>query len=438
MVSIVLAMLVASMDTTIVNTTMPIISKSLSGEKLYAWTFAAYMIFSTVCSPLAGRLSDLFGRKKVFASGILLFLIGSVLCGSSETMLMLVIFRAVQGLGAGFMMPFPAIIAGDLFSVEKRGVIQAFFTAMWGLSAIIAPLLGSLFVEFATWRWIFYINIPICLLSLLLLIPYKEVYEAKRAKVDVMGAILFAAGISSLLTITVVSVGHIFYLIGGLVILYIFYKYEKRHPSPIVPLRLFHNKPLFWMIVNSFFSCAALFGAATYLPLFLQEVKHASVFMSGVALLGMSAGWMTMSVPAGKWILRYGYRPLMLIGNGFLIITALYFQFLSEQTGFWFVFIGSILLGLSFGMLTTVAIIGSQQLVFPHEKGVSTSLLMFSRNIGTTVGVTVMGTLLYHFSLNLVNGFHALFLYGLMVSIISLLSALMIHDKKQLKSSLAN
>ncbi len=226
MVSIVLAMLVASMDTTIMNTTMPIIAKELGGFSLYAWAFASYMITTTVLSPIAGRLSDLFGRKNVFSFGIILFLVGSLLCGLSQNMVQLVLFRAVQGVGAGFMMPFPAIIAGDLFPVEKRGKIQAFFTAMWGISAVLAPLLGSLFVEYATWRWSFYVNIPICLLSLVTLFPYKEVYEPKRAAVDYMGAALFAAAVSLLLLVTVVARGQWWYGAAG-ALLFVAFTFRK-------------------------------------------------------------------------------------------------------------------------------------------------------------------------------------------------------------------
>ncbi|MGB3570126.1 MAG: MFS transporter, partial [Priestia megaterium] len=171
MVSIVLAMLVASLDSTIMNTTMPVIAKELGRFDLYAWSFASYMIASTILSPVAGRLSDLFGRKKVFGFGIIAFLIGSMLCGVANTMIQLVLFRAVQGIGAGFMVAFPAIIAGDLFPVEKRGKIQALFTTMWGLSAVLAPLLGAFFVDYLTWRWIFFINLPVCIVSFLTLMP---------------------------------------------------------------------------------------------------------------------------------------------------------------------------------------------------------------------------------------------------------------------------
>ncbi|QOR85408.1 MFS transporter [Geobacillus stearothermophilus] len=430
MVSIVLAMLVASMDTTIMNTTMPIIAEELGEFSLYAWTFASYMIATTVLSPIAGRLSDLFGRKKVFSFGIILFLIGSLLCGLSQNMVQLVLFRALQGVGAGFMMPFPAIIAGDLFPVEKRGKIQAFFTAMWGLSAVLAPLLGSLFVEYATWRWVFYVNIPICLLSLLTLLPYKEVYEPKRAAVDYMGAALFAAAISLLLLVTVVEQGRWWYGAAGALLLVVFYYFEKRQPSPLVPLSLVHHRTLKWMNINGFVSCVALFGTSSYIPLFLQNVAHLSVFASGVALLGSSVGWMIAAVPAGKWILRYGYRPLLIIGNVLLVASGLFLALLNESHGFWYVFFIMFLQGLSFGLTSTVGVIGSQQLADAHEKGIATAFFMFCRNIGTAIGVTMMGAFLAQASA-FMTGIRHLFLFGLIGSIIALITSFFIRDEAE-------
>jgi MFS family permease len=429
MISIVLGMLVVSMDTTIINTTMPIIADSLGDIRLYAWTFASYMIFSTVLAPIAGRLSDLFGRKRVFAVGIVLFMIGSILCGSAETMLQLVLFRAVQGIGAGVMLPFPLIIAGDLFSVEKRGQIQAAFTAMWGLSAVIAPLLGSLFVEYVTWRWIFYVNVPICLLTLLLLLPYKEEYEPKRSAVDYWGALIFSAGISLLLAVTVVGSYHVLYALGGALLLVFFYGYEKRHRAPIVPLTLLRNKPIAWMNTTLLFAYMAMFGTTSYLPRFLQEQGY-SVFMSGLALIGMSVGWMSVSVPAGRWILRYGYRPLIITANAMVFGSGVWLLFISESSGFWFIFMSTVTIGLAFGLLSTVSVIGSQQLVDKHEKGVSTSLSMFSRNIGTAVGVTVMGAILDR-SFGSIEGYQSMFYYGTSLSLLGLLTSFMIRDRKR-------
>lgn len=428
MISIILAMLVASIDSTILNTTMPIVAKELGRFDLYAWSFASYMIFCTVLSPVAGRISDLFGRKQVFAAGILLFLIGSLLCGLSQDMVQLVIFRAVQGIGAGIMMPFPAIIAGDLFPIEKRGKIQAFFTATWGLSAILAPMLGSFFVEYVTWRWIFFINIPICILSIVMLLPYKEVYTPKKASVDYMGAILFAFGISFLLLVTVLESQQVLYGFAGVIILVIFYFYEKKQTSPIVPLSIIRHKTIKWMNINGFVGCVALFGTSSYIPLFLQRIADQSIFISGVALLGMSLGWMAAAVPAGKWILKYGYRRLLIIGNALLVVSGIMLAVMQEGHGFWYVFIAMVFQGIAFGLIATVSVIGAQQFVAPHEKGVSISFMMFSRNIGTAIGVTIMGAFLTKAS-TFMEGMHHLFLFGFIGSLLALLTAFFIHDK---------
>jgi EmrB/QacA subfamily drug resistance transporter len=428
MISIVLAMLVASIDSTIMNTTMPIIAKDLGRFDLYAWSFASYMITSTILSPVAGRLSDLFGRKKVFGFGILLFLAGSLLCGLSSSMIQLVVFRSIQGIGAGFMMPFPAIIAGDLFSVEKRGRIQALFTAMWGLSAVLAPLLGSFFVSYMTWRWIFFVNLPVCIISFLTLLPYKEHYQPKKASVDYIGAILFGISITSLLLDTVVKENRVLFLLIGIVFLAGFYFFEKKQVSPIVPLSMFKNKTITQININAFIGTVALFGIASFIPLFLQKMAGLSLFLSGVALLGTAVGWMAAAVPAGKWILKYGYRILLIIGNALLFVSGLLLTFLHETNGFWFVFAVMIVQGLAFGLLTTVGMIGVQQLVGGHEKGISTSFFMFCRNMGTAIGVTIMGALLTS-GANFMQGIHHLFIFGFIGSILALGSSFWIQDQ---------
>jgi EmrB/QacA subfamily drug resistance transporter len=430
MISIVLAMLVVSIDTTIMNTTMPIIAKELGQFELYAWSFASYMIATTILSPVAGRLSDLFGRKKVFGFGIILFLIGSLLCGMSGSMVQLVINRAIQGIGAGFMMPFPAIIAGDLFTVEKRGKIQALFTAMWGISAILAPLLGSLFVEYMTWRWIFFINLPICIIVFLTLLPYKESYEPKKAKVDYIGAILFAVGVTFLLLVTIMETNRILYVVLGIILLAFFYFYEKKHTSPIVPLSMFKNKTVSWININTFIGTVSLFGTSSYIPLFLQNIAGLSLFMSGVALLGVAVGWMAVSVPAGRWILKYGYRILLIIGNSFLLLSGILLVLLNQNHGFFYVFAVMIVQGLAYGMLSTVGLIGSQQMVGAHERGISTSFFMFCRNMGTAIGVTVMGALLTSGG-SFMEGINNLFFFGFIGSIVALATAFLIKNSTE-------
>lgn len=430
LVSIVLALLMASMDATILNTTMPIIAKSLGGFDLFAWPFATYMISTTVLAPVAGRLSDLFGRKRVFAFGIIIFLIGSLLCGMSQTMVQLVVFRGIQGIGAGFMMPFPAIIAGDLFSVEKRGKIQALGTSMWGVSAIIAPLLGAFFVEYTTWRWIFFVNIPIALLALLTLLPYREEYTPKKAHIDYIGTLLFTIGVCLLLLVTVIDMYHLAYGAAGVIFVIGFYFYERKRSSPFLPISIFRDKTLRWMNINGFLGWVALFGTASYIPLFLQNIVHLPILTSGIVLLGTAIGWIATSVPAGKWILKYGYRSLMIIGNTGLAFSGVLLALLHEESGFWYVLFVLIIQGLAFGLLSTTGVIGAQQLVQAHEKGISTSFMMFTRNIGTAIGVTVMGAFLTK-SEDFMSGITHLFLYGLIGSLLALLTSFLIEDRKE-------
>ncbi|HEY8529576.1 MAG TPA: MFS transporter [Paenibacillaceae bacterium] len=420
--SIVLAMLVGAMDTTILNTTMPRIAGVLGGHEWYAWTFASYMIFSTVLAPVAGRLADLFGRKRVFAVGLLIFLGGSALCGWAGSMLQLVIFRAIQGIGAGLVLPFPAIIAGDLFTIEKRGQIQALFNAMWGIAGLIAPFLGGLFLETAGWRWIFWVNIPVCLISLLFLMAYREAYRPKPSRVDGVGAVLFAAGIVLVLLVTVEVPYRAFLAAAGLGLLALFFLYERRHPSPIIPMSLLQNRPIRWISLNAFLTYAALFGASSFVPMFLQHQGY-SVFVSGAVLLGMTAGWMLFSVPAGKWILKYGYPRLIVAGSSILAAGGVLLTLLREGTGPLPVAAVMFVLGLAFGLISTVGIICSQMLVGPHEKGVSTSLQLLCRNIGTAIGVTVMGAL-FNGASGPYEGFSRLFGYGAAVGVITLLFAL--------------
>jgi EmrB/QacA subfamily drug resistance transporter len=424
MISIVLSTLIVSMDTTITNTTMPVIAGELGGLNLYAWTFAAYMIVSTVLTPVSGRLADLFGRKNVFGAGIILFLFGSLLCGMSQSMLQMVIFRGIQGIGAGVMMPFPAIIAGDLFSVEKRGKIQAVFSIMWGLSSILAPMLGAFFVEYSTWRWIFYVNVPVCIIALLMLLPYKDIYAAKRASIDYLGSIWFALAISLLLTTTVAKGQIWIYALAGLVFLVLFIVHEKNHRSPMLPFSIFNSKAITWMTINSFLACAALFGTSSYIPMYMQQEGY-SLFLSGAVLLSTAIGWMGVSSKAGGWIIRYGYRPLLLIGNAILVVTGLLLANLPHSYLFAYTFVTMLLQGAAYGLIFTVSIIGAQQLVAADRKGVSTSLQMFSRNIGTAIGVTVMGAILTG-AADLSTGIHHLFLYGFIASLVALVSSFFI------------
>lgn len=427
--SIVMAMLMASMDTTILNTTMPVIAEELGHKELYAWSFTSYILVSTALIPIAGRLSDLFGRKRLFAIGIVLFLLGSLLCGMAATLPQLIIFRGLQGIGAGVMMPLVQIIAGDIYEVKDRGKIQALFNSMWMLSAIVAPILGAFFVEVANWRWIFYINIPVSILALGMLIPYKDVYEGVREPVDWLGALLFAIGTGSLLMVTAVEQYRFIWVIGGLIVFVLFIAQERRHVAPMLPGRLLKNTTLMWVLANGFIITAALFGLPTYIPLFLQD-QGESVLFSGLALIAMSAGWLPMSVNSGRWILRFGYRPLLLGGNALLVVASVIFLLANIVPGYLMLFIGLFMLGLSFGLIFTVSIIASQQLVDPYDKGISTSMQLFVRNTGLAVGVSVMGYIYVNlYTGDSIGGINTIFTYGVIGAVLALVTAFFIHER---------
>lgn len=425
--SIVLAMLVASIDTTILQATMPIIANDLGQFHLYAWTFMVYILASTSLMPIAGRLADLFGRKNLFVFGTLLFMVGSVLCGWSMNMIQLVIFRAVQGLGAGIITPLVQIIAGDLYSVAKRGRIQALFTSMWMISGLVAPVLGAFLVEYASWRWIFYINIPVCLLSLLMFIPYQDVKTTTRPVIDYIGALLFTSGTVSILMITAVEENRLLWVSIGILLLIAFVFHERRHVAPMIPGSMFKNPIVLWMLVNSFLVCISIFGVSNFIPLYLQDQGY-SVLMSGLMLVAISVGWMTLSVKSGPWIIRFGYRPLLLGGNALLLTAAALFVWVIRVPNPVFFLVNLVLLGASFGLIFAVSIIGSQHLVDESNKGISTSMQMFVRNTGLAAGVSIMGVFINQ-APSIQEGMRAVSIYSVIGCVIAFLAAWAIRDQ---------
>lgn len=393
-ISIVLAALIGAMDTTILQTTAPVIADTLGGYKYYGWIFSIYVLFSTVSLPIFGKFADIYGRKKIFCISLILFSVGSLLCGIANSMLQLVIFRAIQGLGAGGVFPLTMIIAGDLYSIEKRAKIQGFFSAMWGIASVIAPIIGGFFVETLTWRWIFFINIPIGIISLLLLIPYKENITKSTAPLNFKSAFFFTGCILLFLMNTITTKNLLLYNLFGLLFFIAFFYAEKKSTSRFIPIEILQNKHLSWININGFFFFLSLFAFSNYVPLFLQEAQGASVYKSGFVLIGMSIGWLCASVPSGNLILKYGYKITIFIGDGLLLLTALMMLLIDKETSFWYIFGLLTIQGFAFGLVVTIGTIGSQELAEPDQKGLSTSLHFFARNIGTTFGASIMGMLI--------------------------------------------
>jgi EmrB/QacA subfamily drug resistance transporter len=419
--------LISALDSNIMQTASPTIVKQLGGMEYFAWIFAVYMLASTITVPLYGKLSDMYGRKRLLMVAVGLFIIGSILCGIANSMVTLIIYRGVQGLGAGGMVPLSMIIVGDLYSIEKRGKIQAVFSSIWAISSIVGPVLGSFFVETLTWRWIFFINIPIGIATILCLIPYEEHLIFKKAHIDYKGFFLFGISIALLLLATNVS-NPIWYLIIGIIGFVAFILVERKETEPFLPVSLFKNKGILMTNLYMLFFCLSFFGVSNFIPLYLQTGQHMSIYQSGLILLSIAIGWMFGSTPAGKWIIRFGYRNLFVVGSFVTVISGLLLYLFMEDVSYYILFLILTVQGFSFGLLFAVGTIASQEFAESHIKGISTSLQMFLRNIGTSVGVTIMGLIIYQ-DANIAHGMKNVLLYALLVSLVTIVLSFLIPSK---------
>jgi EmrB/QacA subfamily drug resistance transporter len=277
-------MLLAALDTMIVSTAMPEISSKLGEASLYSWVFSAYMLTSTVTVPLYGRMADMIGRKKVYLFTLLVFLIGSILCGFASTMWQLVLFRAIQGLGAGGVIPLAVTIAGDMYSVEKRGKIQGLFSTMWAVAGISGPVLGGWMVEYFHWSWIFWINVPVGLLAVFGTLLFYEQIQEKRIALDIPGVLLLTASITFFLFATLSK--NILEIIGLLLLCILFFVgfivVEKRSSSPLIQLSLFKNPMIKWVNLTTVLVTMGTFALPSFIPLFAQGVLDFNPMMSGL------------------------------------------------------------------------------------------------------------------------------------------------------------
>src|SRR5438105_14942828 len=322
-IALMLGMSLAALDTTIVGTALPSIVGKLGGITLYSWVFSAYLLTSTSTVAIYGKLADLFGRKPLFLFGSAVFLIGSAACGAAQSMEQLIIFRAIQGLGAGAVLPIVLTIIGDIFALEERAKVQGLFSGVWGLASIIGPALGGVIVDHFSSRCVFYINIPFGLLSaILLIVSLKENVERKKHSIDYIGTLTLTFGIVALLFAllqggvtwawtSLPSLG-LFALAIVLIVLFLFQ--EARAPEPILPLTLFTNRIIAISSIGGVILGVVMFGITSYVPLFVQGVRGGTATSAGVTLGPLLIAWPIASTLSGKIILRYGYRFTAVMG----------------------------------------------------------------------------------------------------------------------------
>ncbi len=395
-----LSLFLASMESTVVSTGMPTIVSQLGGLESYSWVFTAFMLASTTTVPLYGKLSDLFGRRPVFAAAMAIFLIGSALCGLATTMPQLIAFRTVQGIGAGGLLPLVFIIIGDLFSLEQRARLQGLFSGVWGISSIAGPLLGGFIVDQASWRWIFWINIIPGLVATAIVwfawIDRARAHDAPPRSIDYAGALLLTAGaVALLMSLTDLSASWALPTLAGALALFgALVWVERRVSDPVLPIGLFHNRMFLVACGHGVLVGCAVFGGATFVPLYVQGVLGTSATEAGAALMPLLLAWVFSSIPGTRLLLRLGYHTIALAGIIALVIGAFPLMFLDTQTNRLLLMTSLGLMGFGMGFSIPAFLIAVQSTVDRSQLGTATSVLQFSRSIGGAFGIGVMGAIL--------------------------------------------
>ncbi len=397
------AIAVAALDSTVVGTAMPTIIGQLGGLSEYSWVFSAYLLASTTSVPFYSKLADVHGRKPIFLFGLALFVGGSALCGLSGSMLQLILFRTIQGLGAGAVQPIAFTIVGDTFEPARRARMQGFFSAVWGISAIVGPALGGLITTTVGWRWVFEINIPVgAVAGVIIWRVLHERVEPHAHRLDWRGGALLTVAIV-LLLFAVSQGGDLFgwtsplvvgMIAGSIALLVLFVAVERRAPEPLVDLGLIRDPIIGAGLAVGTLAGVVMFGLTTYVPPMVQGVHGGSPVEAGAAVAAMSIGWPIGSIVGGRALLRFGSRTTVLVGCALLVVgTALITQ-IGRLDALAYAMLGSAVTGLGMGLLSTAILVVIQGVVAWRQRGVATGLVQFSRTIGGAVGIGAMGGIL--------------------------------------------
>jgi MFS family permease len=398
--SVIAGMAMIAVEATIVSTAMPQIVARLGGLQLYSWVFAAFLLTQTATTVVFGKLSDLIGRKKVMLGGIAVFLVGSVLCGLAWSMPAMIAFRLIQGVGAGAIQPVAMTIVGDLYSAHERGKIQGYLASVWAISAVLGPLVGGLIIQHFSWAWIFWINIPVGALSVAGFLLYLHEDVAKGAgRIDPAGTALFTLAIAAVMAfLTEASTASYAEsaAIGAVAVVgvVLFFWRDSRSPEPMISLQLWGRRAIASANAGSLFGGMVMSGLTTFLPMFVQGVMGRSALVGGFALSIMVLGWPIGATLAARSVVRFGLRPVMILGAVLIPIGAFAFVVLSPSVSPLVAGVGSLVVGLGMGLLSSASIMMIQEIVDWSERGSATASFLFARSLGNTFGATLFGAVL--------------------------------------------
>ncbi|WP_347350632.1 MDR family MFS transporter [Intrasporangium sp.] len=402
LVALMLAMALIAMDTTIVATAIPQVVSDLGGFALVGWVFSIYLLAQTVTIPIYGKFADIYGRKPILVIGSVIFLVGSVLSAFSWNMLALILFRALQGFGAGAIGATVNTLAGDLYDIRERGRIQGYLSSVWGISAVVAPTLGGIFAQYTSWRWIFLVNIPIGAIALTFIVRrVHEDVEHHRHRIDWVGAVLLflAAGLGMFGVLqggtswpwwSVPSV--VIFVAAGLSGVAAV-RVERRAAEPIMPMWLWTKRITAGSYVATILAGLAVIGLSTFLPTWAQAVGGLTPVAAGFVLGTMSMSWPIASGLSSRLYLRIGFRDTAIVGAGFAIASGVVFVQVRQDSTIWLAVLGSVLMGAGMGLITTPLIVGLQSMVTWSQRGVITGGAMFSRFLGQSLGAAVFGAI---------------------------------------------
>jgi EmrB/QacA subfamily drug resistance transporter len=386
----------------VLSTAVPSVVADIGGFEAFPWLFTTYLLAQAVTVPVYSKLGDMFGRKPILLFGIGVFLLGSILCALAPSMLLLIVFRAVQGLGAGAISPMVLTIPGDIYSIEERARVQGYLSSVWAIAAVLGPTIGGLFAQYVDWRWIFWINVPLCLLAAFLIWrDFRENFERREHRIDVAGALLLTLGLTALLLgileggvawdwVSPISLA-VFGTAAALLVAFVLV--ERRAKEPVLPIRVLTRRVVLSAILTAGFIGIALIGLNTYLPTYLQISLDVAPIVAGLTLAALAIGWPLASTLSGRVYMRFGFRATCLTGTVVTTLAAAALAIAGPTPNLAIVAVLCFTIGLGLGLTFAPMLIAAQSSVPWRERGVVTGAIMFLRNGGSAIGAAIAGAI---------------------------------------------